>query len=1379
MALLDRFTSRSGEAPADDPLRPLLNRLYTLDWERVLYITLFVLAVFTRFYNLGDRVMSHDESLHTRYSYNLYHDGNFQHSPLMHGPILFHMTALSYFLFGDNDFTARIYTAVLGVLMVMFPLLFRRWLGRTGALVASFLMLISPMLMYYNRYIREDTPSIFFTMVMAYATLRYLSGEGRHRQARWLYILAGAMLCSLGSKESGFFYIIIFALVLLVYWFSRLVQHFQRVSGRQIFNFLFIGFLLGSVASMGMITVLSIIRPETAFIGGIGTLEGTMFLTWTAAIIGSCLVALVGSALWAFRSGQTWLRIGDILIVAGIAVVTCIIFIFLEEIVHVEETAETTSTFSWLPIVAVWAVALVTVGLAFLSRAGGWWKTLYRFPELDVIIVIGTLSLPWVVAAIVKAAGGNPIDYGPEGIARSVMALVPLLLISAAIGLAWNWKRWLIAFGVFFALYVFFFTTMFSNAQGMATGVVGSLGYWIEQQGVRRGNQPQYYYFLVIMPFYEFLPIIGSVLAMFAGLTHFWHMRRRQLDADVTAPRPPEKAKNRLENVGYRQSSYRAPALAPDDPNYVNPFVALQRQIESGDVDVIEKPKRGEVIEETIPEEGDDLPSLGELMEPTPEMVERESGYYIRGVPREEYLTHLPFLIFVSCWAVLNLIVYTLAGEKMPWLATHMTTPMILLSGWYFGRVIERIDVPTFLRAGWRLLPLGLLLFVALFQVAEPFLLGQSLVFGLEQQDLSRLYEWLFIVLASLVVLGVIFYTAYRTGWQHFTQVTRLALFVALAVLTFRSAWMFSFINYDYAAEFGVYAHSNTNVKTVLNQIDELSRLTTGGDALKFAYDNETSWPNSWYFRDFPNATFVGGNPTPANLTDAVAVVVGEANRSKVEPILEDRYYHFEYIRMWWPMQDYFNLTAARIANTFDFTATNTQASEIRHGLWDIWWSRDYERYSEAIDANWTLTQWPISDRMHLYIRKDFAAQVWTLGIGESTVMNPLDSVQANMCTENWQDRYAEMLYEPMQTNGAMNHPIDVEVGADGLVYVADEFNNRIVVFGSASPAVSQDGAMIASTQADMIRQIGPQPDGSSIFNRPNGVAIGPDGNLYVADTWNFRIQVVSPEGEVLRSWGQAGQFGAEAPQSPVDGFWGPRDVEVDPEGNVYVADTGNKRIRVYNAMGEWLRDIGSAGASFGQVDEPSGLAISNGMLFVGDTWNRRVSVFTLTGEPVTTYSVRGWYEDMGNRPYLAVDSTHNLMYVADMDAGRVLVYDGTGCVGSFGQAMGEFPGLNQFKTVGGIATDSSGNVYVVDAGMNRVLRFSPFPRLDGLQSAPLGVIIPEDLLNPEVSEEATEEVIAEITPEPTSEVGLLVTEESDPALIADATEEQAPLAGE
>ncbi|PJF38852.1 MAG: TIGR03663 family protein, partial [Phototrophicales bacterium] len=181
----------------------LLARVYTINWEVVAWGAILLLALFTRFYELGERVMSHDESLHTHYSWELYSMGRFEHTPLMHGPLLFHMTAFFYFLFGPSDFSARIYTSLLGVAVVMFPYLFRRWLGRSGAIIAAVGLLISPMLMYYSRYIRHDIPSIFFALVMIYATMQYIDGE-KTRRPIWLAVLSGAMLFMLASKEVAF-----------------------------------------------------------------------------------------------------------------------------------------------------------------------------------------------------------------------------------------------------------------------------------------------------------------------------------------------------------------------------------------------------------------------------------------------------------------------------------------------------------------------------------------------------------------------------------------------------------------------------------------------------------------------------------------------------------------------------------------------------------------------------------------------------------------------------------------------------------------------------------------------------------------------------------------------------------------------------------------------------------------------------------------------------------------------------------------------------------------------------------------------------------------------------------------------------------------------
>jgi sugar lactone lactonase YvrE len=214
----------------------------------------------------------------------------------------------------------------------------------------------------------------------------------------------------------------------------------------------------------------------------------------------------------------------------------------------------------------------------------------------------------------------------------------------------------------------------------------------------------------------------------------------------------------------------------------------------------------------------------------------------------------------------------------------------------------------------------------------------------------------------------------------------------------------------------------------------------------------------------------------------------------------------------------------------------------------------------------------------------------------------------------------------------------------------------------------------------------------------------------------------------------------------PEDAFWGPRDVVVDAEGNVYVSDTGNKRVRVYTAEGEYLRDIGTAGSDLGQLDEPGGLAISpDGRLFVADTWNRRISVFALDGTPQYTFEVRGWYEDQGNRPYLAVDGARNLLYVGDPQAGRVLVYDTQGnCVGSFGQPSTAASDTSQFQVIAGITVDDAGNVYVVDSGVGRVLKFAPF--IEGSAGAPLQELPPA---------EVTEEMLS-VPVEVTDETGFL-----------------------
>ncbi|MEZ4666819.1 MAG: TIGR03663 family protein [Anaerolineae bacterium] len=1327
---------RSGSTSVDR----WLSKPFQLNWETWVYIAILLLALFTRFYMLGERTMSHDESLHTKFSWDLYKNGVFQHTPLMHGPILFHMTALDYFLFGDNDFTARIYPAVLGVLMVMFPLLFRRWLGRWGAILASIMFLVSPLILYYNRYIREDTPSIFYTLVMVYCTFMYINGP-RHlrRKARWLYIFAAAMLASLATKEVAFMYIAIFTAILALYFVVRLGQRYLRLPGKSLFYFLSVSILLGGVAALVMYIIADIIPLNSTLNLPTDSVEYSTLVKWVIALVVSILIIVVGTLLWAFRRSDNRARLPwlDVLSMLAIVVVVASFMLIVEErsrlkppdaatasapAVPGQETTEVaTSGYKTLPLYAEWAGALVIVGLLIASQRAGWWVKLRRFAEFDLIIIMVTLVLPWSTPFVMKALNPSSLTSMPE-IARAVQAAIPIqfdlssnasqiflsalpvlpaFIVAFTVGLIWNPKRWLIAAAIFHAIFLFFFTTVFTNLSGIGTGMIGSLGYWLEQQAVRRGSQPQYYYLVLILPFYEFLPVIGSILAMLAGMTMFWRFRRDRL-------------------------------VEPDE------FPPV--------LDVVSTPDSAEV---TADEQS--VATLDELI--THEKPKRSMWSVSKQPDPAERLLQLSFPIFAAWWAVFNMIAYTLAGEKMPWLGTHMTTPMIFLAGWYFGRYVERIDFASFKKENWQYLLLLPVLFVALAQPISALLIGNP--GGLEQTQLAQTFQWIGGVVIAAAIIYFISRLVMRSGFTQLRVMIAVTVFFSLTFLTFRSAWMASFINYDFATEYLVYAHGGPANKQVTEQLEDLSKRITGGMDLKFSYDFKISWPGAWYFRNFTAATFLGENPSPKAMEDSmVVIIVGDENRANVESALEDRYYRFDYPRMWWPMQDYFGLTAQRVIDTFSFT--DPKAAQVRQGIWDIWWSRDYKPYGDVLQRDFSLTKWPVADKMYVFVRKDIAAQVWDLGTGDGTAITASTAAEPNLCTTNWQPLTANLVFQSVAPGlPALNHPRQIALAPDGRLFLSEEFNHRISAFnpdGTFDSTFGQLGQLYQ--EGDAFFGKANTAEGGLALNRPNGIAIGASGNIYVADTWNYRVVVYTSDGRYLNSWGQRGEFGASAPTQPTDGFWGPRGIAVDAEENVYVADTGNKRIRVYSSNGTWLRDIGSTGSGVGQLDEPSSVVVgADFLLYAADYWNRRISVFTLDGVPLTnfvnnqgqsinSFRVRGWLDDQGNRPYLALDNPRNLLYITDPDAGRVLVYntkDGN-CVGAFGQPARENTALDlsQLNSVGGVAVDADGNVYVADAGAGRVLRFAPFPLPDQSVSANGGS---GEVVPPVIVPESTDEV--------------------------------------
>src|SRR5579875_724117 len=180
--------------------RPL-SAVIPLDREVVAFLALTLFAGLLRFWDLGSRMLHHDESLHAVYSYYLYIGKGYVHDPMMHGPFLFELNALVYFLLGVTDATARVAPAFFGTLLVGLPYFLRDRLGRTGAVVAAALIAVSPTILYYSRFIRHDIYQIFFMLVLVIATFRYLS----KRTTGYLYLAVATTSLAFSNKEDTYF----------------------------------------------------------------------------------------------------------------------------------------------------------------------------------------------------------------------------------------------------------------------------------------------------------------------------------------------------------------------------------------------------------------------------------------------------------------------------------------------------------------------------------------------------------------------------------------------------------------------------------------------------------------------------------------------------------------------------------------------------------------------------------------------------------------------------------------------------------------------------------------------------------------------------------------------------------------------------------------------------------------------------------------------------------------------------------------------------------------------------------------------------------------------------------------------------------------------
>lgn len=184
--------------------------------------------------------------------------------------------------------------------------------------------------------------------------------------------------------------------------------------------------------------------------------------------------------------------------------------------------------------------------------------------------------------------------------------------------------------------------------------------------------------------------------------------------------------------------------------------------------------------------------------------------------------------------------------------------------------------------------------------------------------------------------------------------------------------------------------------------------------------------------------------------------------------------------------------------------------------------------------------------------------------------------------------------------NGAVTRRFgsDVLQRPAGLAY--NPHNDRLLVTDSELHAL-----LVFDLGGNLLSTIGTRGTSTGEFNFPSQVACAPDGTVAVADSMNFRVQLLTPEGEIIRAFGQKGDAAGD--------FALPKGVAFDAEGNLWVSDAQFENVQAFDREGNLLLAFGSEGSDPGRFWLPAGLCIDGQRrLWVADTYNRRVQVFEL-----------------------------------------------------------------------------------------------------------------------------------------------------------------------
>ena len=304
--------------------------------------------------------------------------------------------------------------------------------------------------------------------------------------------------------------------------------------------------------------------------------------------------------------------------------------------------------------------------------------------------------------------------------------------------------------------------------------------------------------------------------------------------------------------------------------------------------------------------------------------------------------------------------------------------------------------------------------------------------------------------------------------------------------------------------------------------------------------------------------------------------------------------------------------------------------------------------------------------------------------------------------------------------------PHGMALDSAGNLYIADRNNQRIRKVSATGVVTTVAGTGTLGAGGDG------GPATAAQLNRPEDVAVDSSGNLYIADTFNYRIRKVDSSGNIstVAGTGTSG-FSGDGAAATAAKLNRPRGVALDAAGNLHIIDTYNSRIRKVNASGN-ISTVAGGGLTLGdgglataaKLNWPQDAALDGaGNLYIADRGNRRIRKVDVSTRNISTVAgsgTSGYGGDGGpatataaklNQPFsVAVDSSGNL-YIADRlnqrirkvsATGTITTVAGTGTAGYGGD--GGAAAMAQLNDPRGVAVDGAGNVYIADT-FNHLIR--------------------------------------------------------------------------